>query len=100
MRVFLAALLLTAGAIPASAQWVDFRTPGIPRKPDGKPDLTAPAPRGPDGKPDLTGVWNGPVPDTNFDPATAPSWVNDVIRQRGQDYHRGRPLYQCLPNGP
>jgi hypothetical protein len=100
MRVFLAALLLTVGAIPASAQWVDFRTPGIPRKPDGKPDLTAPAPRGPDGKPDLTGVWNGPVPDTDFDPASAPSWVNDVIRQRGQDYHRGRPLYQCLPNGP
>ena len=57
MRAFLAALLLTAGAIPAGAQWVDRQTPGIPRKPDGKPDLTAPAPRGPDGKPDLTGVW-------------------------------------------
>ena len=75
-------------------------TPGIPRKPDGKPDLTAPAPRGPDGKPDLTGVWNGPVPETDFDPANAQPWVNDLIRQRLQDYHRGRPLYQCLPNGP
>ena len=37
MRVFLAALLLTVGAIPAGAQWVDFRTPGIPRKPTASP---------------------------------------------------------------
>src|SRR5438132_14059441 len=64
MRLFLAALILIVGTIPAGAQWLDRRTPGIPRKPDGKPNLTAPAPRGPDGKPDLTGVWNGPVPET------------------------------------
>ena len=48
----------------------------------------------------MTGVWNGPVPDTDFDAANAQPWVNDLIRQRQQDYHRGRPLYQCLPNGP
>jgi hypothetical protein len=100
MRWVLAALLVMMGTIPAAAQWVDRPTPGIPRNPDGKPNLTAPAPRGPDGKPDLTGLWNGPVPDTDFDPASAQPWVVDVIRQRGQDYHRGRPLYQCLPNGP
>jgi hypothetical protein len=75
MRALLAALLLIVGTIPAGAQWVDYRTPGIPRKSDGKPDLTAPTPRGPDGKPDLTGVWNGPVPDTDFDAANAQPWV-------------------------
>src|SRR5262245_49611474 len=42
----------------ASGQWINYRTEGIPRKPDGKPDLTAPAPRLPDGHPDLSGVWH------------------------------------------
>ena len=100
MRLFLAALILTVGAIPAGAQWVDRATPGIPRKADGKPNLSAPAPRGPDGKLDLTGIWNGPVPDTDFDPANAQPWINDLVRQRQQQYHRTRPSYQCLPSGP
>jgi hypothetical protein len=100
MRLFLAALILLVGTIPAGAQWLDRRTPGIPRKPDGKPNLTAPAPRGPDGKPDLAGVWNGPVPETRFDPASAQPWVNDLVRQRQREYWRTRPSYLCLPSGP
>ncbi len=48
------ALVCTA----APAQWLNYPTPGIPRTPDGKPDLTAPAPRAADGKPDLSGVWH------------------------------------------
>src|SRR5438132_7839141 len=44
------------------AQWLDFRTPGIPRTADGKPNLTAPVPRTSDGKPDLSGLWR---PETN-----------------------------------
>jgi hypothetical protein len=100
MRLFLAGLTLVLAITPAWAQWLDRKTPGIPRKADGKPDLTAPAPRGPDGKPDLTGIWSGPVPATRFDPAVAQPWANDVIRQRQQEYHRGRPFYQCLPSGP
>jgi hypothetical protein len=39
------------------AQWLNYPTPGIPRLPDGKPDLDAPAPRTAEGKPDLSGVW-------------------------------------------
>jgi len=100
MRLFLAALILLVGTIPAGAQWLDRRTPDIPRKPDGKPNLTAPAPRGPDGKPDLAGVWNGPVPETGFDPANAQPWVNDLVGQRQQEYHKTRPSYLCLPSGP
>jgi hypothetical protein len=100
MRLFFAALILTVGTIPADAQWLDRPTPGIPRTPDGKPNLTAPAPRGPDGKLDLTGIWNGPVPEIRFDPAHAQPWVNDLMRQRQREYHKGRPSYNCLPNGP
>ena len=47
-------LLLAAGA---QAQWLEHKTPGIPRTPDGKPDLSAPAPRTADGKVDLSGLW-------------------------------------------
>jgi len=100
MRLFLAALILAAGTIPAGAQWLDRKTPGIPRTHDGKPDLAAPAPRGPDGKPDLTGIWNGPVPAPKTDAANAQPWINALVRQRQQDYFKGRPYYQCLPSGP
>jgi hypothetical protein len=42
---------------PLSSQWLNYPTPGIPRLPDGKPNLSAPAPKTPDGKPDLSGIW-------------------------------------------
>ncbi len=43
---------------PLCAQWLNYPTPGLPRTPDGKPNLNAPAPRTADGKPDLSGVWD------------------------------------------
>jgi hypothetical protein len=100
MRLFLPALALIVGTMPAAAQWLDRPWPGIPRTAEGKPNLTAPAPRGPDGKPDLTGVWNGPTPEPRLDPANAQPWVNDLVRQRQHEYHKTRPSYQCLPSGP
>ena len=100
MRLFLAALMLIAGAGPASAQWLDRPWAGMPRTADGKPNLTAPAPRGPDGKPDLSGVWNGEDPAPRPDPADMKAWVKDLIPQRQQEFFKTRPAYQCLPNGP
>jgi len=41
----------------ASAQWLNYPTPGTPRTKDGKPNLSAPTPRASNGKPDLSGVW-------------------------------------------
>ena len=100
MRLFLAALVLIAGTMSAAAQWLDRPWPGIPRTPDGKPNLTAPAPRGPDGKPDLSGVWNGPNPFPRPDPADMQPWVKDLARQRQEELFKTRPYYQCLPSGP
>jgi len=53
-RLLLCTALLS---ISAHAQWLNYATPGTPRLPDGKPNLTAPAPRTAEGKPDLSGVW-------------------------------------------
>ena len=50
-------LLFAFLSTAACAQWLDYQTPGVPRKADGKPDLSAPVPRTADGKPDLSGVW-------------------------------------------
>ena len=57
-------LLFMFAACPVAgmAQWLNYKTPGIPRLADGKPDLKAPAPRTPDGKPDFSGMWFANVP--------------------------------------
>jgi hypothetical protein len=40
-----------------AAQWLKAPTAGVPRKADGKVDMSAPSPRLADGKPDFSGVW-------------------------------------------
>ena len=49
-------IMLMGTPVCASAQWLNYPTPGTPRTKDGKPILSAPAPRR-GGKPDLAGVW-------------------------------------------
>src|ERR1039457_6480558 len=55
-------LMVCVISSPLSAQWLNSPTSGIPRLPDGKPNLAAPAPRTLDGKPDLSGIWGLPCP--------------------------------------
>ena len=56
-RLYSLALLLAAAPALLRGQWLDYPTAGVPRTPDGKPNLTAPAPRLADGKPALSGMW-------------------------------------------
>jgi len=57
MKLPLAVIIVAAIAAPLPAQWVNYATPGVPKTPNGTPNLGAPTPRTPDGKPDLSGIW-------------------------------------------
>jgi len=50
-------LVFTVSQTALFAQFLGYPTAGVPRTPDGKPNLAAPAPRSADGKPDLSGMW-------------------------------------------
>jgi hypothetical protein len=50
-------IALTAAPVFGRAQWLNYPTAGVPRTPDGKPNLSARTPRTADGKPDLSGLW-------------------------------------------
>lgn len=109
---FSAALL----AACASAQWISYPTPGIPRTADGKPKLDAPVPKKPDGKPDLSGLWQrmrnpnqrvtalamGPnledfMPPGEKIPPMLPA-AEALHQQRQANLMADRPSSQCLPH--
>jgi hypothetical protein len=59
--LFQSLVVVVLVGVSASAQWTNVPRASVPRTPDGKVNLSAPAPRLPDGKPDLSGVWNPPL---------------------------------------
>ena len=101
------AAALSLVPLPVCAQWIDFRTPGIPRTASGKPNLMAPAPRTPDGKPDLSGLWRPESTPYRFDLIQDPK-DEDIFRpaaellfmKRVADFRRDDPVTHCLPGGP
>jgi len=83
------------------AQWLHFTQPGIPRTPDGKPDLTAPAPDAPDGKPDLSGIWavtkkEGGLSQLKL--SEIKPWALKLAKEREATLFKDSPLITCLPN--
>src|SRR6266699_124318 len=97
-----AAVLLSLAAVPAGAQWLNYKTPGIPRTKDGKPDLTARAPRAADGKPDLSGLWSlsGFGTATNITDVPMLPAADVIYRKRLETYANDDPAVGCLPEGP
>jgi hypothetical protein len=91
--------------LPAGAQWLNFKTPGIPRTADGKPDLSAPAPKTADGKPDFSGVWridNAGTAETGkaIETLKAQPWAAALYEKRKEDLGRDGFGVNCLPPGP
>jgi hypothetical protein len=104
----LLAAAVLATFLPATAQWPNVPTKGIPRTKDGKPDLAAPAPRKPGGKPDLSGIWKGDPQNAkylgnlaaDFKPGEFPiqPWAEALTKKRtpgGREW----PPANCLPAG-
>jgi hypothetical protein len=46
-----------AASTRLAAQWLKYPTAGVPRKANGKVDMSAPSPRMANGKPDFSGIW-------------------------------------------
>ena len=119
---------LIGGPAISAAQWLRYPTEGIPRKPDGKLDVTAPAPRLPDGHPDLSGLWHAAQPRqcTNADGQSVPCgieiggsplggnlgrnlpggtlpyqpWAAKVFEERHAALSIDDPHVRCLPDNP
>jgi hypothetical protein len=105
MRAVRLIVLILAMNCAASAQWLNLTLPNIPRTPDGKPNLNAPAPRTMDGKPDLSGIWRvttgkylqniaADLGEAPLSPAAA-----TLYKERVSTLGKGRPSEFCIPHG-
>ena len=114
------AAVFAMSCVSASAQWIHYPTPGIPRNADGSPNFAAPAPKTADGKPDFSGLWdtekNRPCP-----PGGCPDlevsqqfmnygwglkgglpyqpWAAELTKARSEQNGKDDPGTQCLPIG-
>jgi hypothetical protein len=117
-RLFCAAALMIATPGALFAQWLDYPTSGVPRTPDGKPNLNAPAPRTADGKPDFSGMWGwvtasncgAKCTDTQISrefiniaatlksPLPYQPWAADLVKKRSVEQGLD-PNVHCMPRG-
>jgi len=100
------AILLAASALALPAQWLNNPSAGVPRLPNGQPNLAAAAPRVPGGQPDLSGVWNRLSPKyranivADLKPEEVQPWAKALVQQRTEDLGKDAMSARCLPLGP
>ena len=101
-------LLALVTALMSPAQWLNLRTPGIPRLVDRNPDMTAPTPKTFDGKPDLSGIWRSdPTEGVNYiqnvardvPPDAVKPWAKALYERRIENLQRDEPWARCQPAG-
>jgi hypothetical protein len=101
--IVVAAFAMTA---PVAAQWLSHPTAGIPRTPDGKANLSAPAPKTADGRPDLSGLWQpaailvGDIA-ANLKPGSVPfqPWAEELYKKRRASDSKDDPTASCIVGG-
>jgi len=106
MKLTKQAALIVLTCASLSAQWLKYPTAGIPRTPDGKPDLTAPAPKTADGKPDISGLWQpggGYIEDLARDlkqgEVPFQPWAQALYQHRRDTLSKEDPTGWCVPGG-
>jgi hypothetical protein len=119
IRYYALPIVLAAAPAVVFGQWLGYPTPGVPRTPDGKPNLAAPPPRL-DGKPDFSGMWgwinvNGPwcgaeCTDTQISrefiniasslktPVPYQPWAAELVKRRRVEQGLD-PNVHCMPRG-
>jgi hypothetical protein len=105
-----------------TAQWIKYPSAGVPRKADGKVDVSAAAPRMADGKPDFSGIWTSDetdprrpgVPPNPRDATTSrrmvnlgvdlpgglpyQPWLVPIVKERTANMAKDDPHIRCLPD--
>ncbi len=130
-EAFSSVLFLILGMPLAStqlaAQWLKYPTAGVPRKADGKVDMSAPTPRMADGKPDFSGIWTTAEPNARRassndaqspgDPSAIAAsrqmanigvdlpgglpyqpWLVPIVKERTANLAKGDPHIRCFPD--